>query len=112
MSDRKTVETPLLSEIVPGQAGEISAIASANAPFVSFDLVPFMNHADGISRITLAAVRQARATEGGIVITDLVATAHLRCGIGGLMALRDCCQKIIDAVASQTQKPDGDTPRH
>ena len=46
------------AEVLPSRAGDISALASANAPFISFETVPFSSALeDGIGSISLAVQR-------------------------------------------------------
>ena len=54
MSDKTNVKPPV--EVIPSVAGEISAIASAHAPFLYIDNASAFGYFNGIVRITLEAV--------------------------------------------------------
>ncbi|MFZ5780663.1 MAG: hypothetical protein ACOY4R_10740 [Pseudomonadota bacterium] len=84
-SSRRPQAPPV--EQVPGVAGGTSALASADAPFIYFDLVPNFGLNGGVANITLQAVRFHPTEEGG-VIADRVTVAHLRMSFPAVQALK------------------------
>jgi hypothetical protein len=74
MADKPAPKPPV--ETIPSVAGEISAIASAHAPFIFFDGAANFGINGGIANITLEAIRHVSA--GGGVLQDRVIVAHLR----------------------------------
>ena len=66
-----------LTEQLPGEAGGISALGSAAAPYIYFDGVGAFGTNDGMLHATLEAFRY-HARHGAPVLTDRVQTAHLR----------------------------------
>lgn len=88
-----------LSENLPSRVDEVSALASANAPFIYFDGAPnFGFMADGIMNITLEAVRFTRGPEG--VVRDRVVVAHLRMGPTAANDLRIAIERGLAMLAS------------
>jgi hypothetical protein len=85
MSDDASVSLPV--EVIPSRQGEISAIASAHAPFLYFDNAPNFGYNHGIINITLEAVR-FMASAGGQPTMDRVIVAHLRMSIPAAMSLK------------------------
>lgn len=81
-------------ENIPSVAGEISAIASANAPFLYFESAPFFGLLNGVGKIALEASRQISAGPGGTVLFDRVLVCHL---VGNLQAMR-ALKSAIDGV--------------
>ena len=57
MPDKPAVTAPVVTENIPASAGQISAIASANAPFVYFDSASPFGLLNGIAQVTLEANR-------------------------------------------------------
>jgi hypothetical protein len=107
MSENANVKPPV--EIIPSVAGEISAIASAHAPFLYFEGVPAFGHINGIIRITLEASRDLPAPgRPDIAVADRVIVAHLRMNIPAAQALRaalDAALLIATPVASDSGDP-------
>ncbi len=79
--------SPPSVEQVPGVAGGTSALASAAAPFIYFDLVPNFGLNNGVANVTLQAVRFHPTEEGGVV-ADRVTVAHLRMSFPAVQALK------------------------
>jgi hypothetical protein len=77
---------------IPSVSGEVSAIASAHAPFIYFDGAPNFGAIGGIANITLEAVRHNSV--GGKVLFDRVTVAHLRMGLGALQSLKEAIAGI------------------
>jgi hypothetical protein len=73
-------------EQIPSVQGGVSAIASANAPLIFFDVSPTSGYYNGVAHITLEAIRSMSG--GGSTATDRVVVAHLRMNFEGLMALK------------------------
>ena len=82
-----------LAESTPSHRGEISAMASAAAPFLYFDGAPNFGVNNGIVNVTLEAVRFS-AVEHEIV-PDRVIVAHLRMGIPAAHALKTALEKAL-----------------
>ena len=96
--DEKTASKPA-TEVLPSRENEISALGSANAPFVFFDGVPFRATINGMGAITLVAERlnAPKRDEAGRTIgitSDHVVTAHLRGTLPAFYALRDAINDI------------------
>ena len=97
----ETAATEPVTENMPASAGQISALASANAPFIFFDGASFYGLSGGVGQITLEATRLQAAGPDGRVALDRVVTAHLRCGVPALRSLR----AAIDAVMAMAERP-------
>ena len=94
---------PVFTENVPAQVGEVSAIASANAPFLFFDEVANFGFNNGIANVTLQAVRFISRPDR--VVHDKVTVAHLRMSLPAAIALRAALDGVILSV---TPKPPGE----
>ena len=81
------------TEQIPGQAGGISALASANAPFIYFDGSPNFGTHDGVLNISLEAIRYTPVD--GDIMTDRVVVAHLRMGMKAAQSLKLALEKVI-----------------
>jgi len=81
-------------ENIPSVADGISAIASANAPFIYFESAPFYALRNGVGKITLTASRYIAQGAGTAVLADHVIVGHL---VGSLPALR-ALRAAIDGV--------------
>lgn len=57
MAHKPAVATPIVTENIPANAGQISAVASANAPFIYFEDASAFGPLNGIGRITLETSR-------------------------------------------------------
>lgn len=85
------------AEVIQTRVGDVSALASANAPFLYFDVVPTSGFRDGVANITLEAARYS--TNGDQVVWDRVLVAHLRCGFQGLQSLKSAIAMIERTIA-------------
>ena len=108
MSDKTNVQPPV--EVIPSVAGEVSAIASAHAPFLYFDNAPVFGCFDGVVRITLEAVR-TMPTPGQTVSTDRVIVAHLRMSIPAALALKAAIEGALLLAAPTTAGASGDASK-
>ena len=90
----ETSKPPIVVEQIPSVVGSVSAIASANAPFIYFDHAPNFGLNDGIANITLEVVRFGPAANGVGVIADRVTVAHLRMGLRALSTLKSAIEGI------------------
>ncbi len=93
MADESDKPRPV--EAIPSVQGGISAIASANAPFVYFDNAPFYGILNGIAQITLEANRLFGADATGHAIYDRVVVAHIRCNIQAIKGLRGALDGVL-----------------
>ena len=85
--------TPAYTETIPGQAGGISAIASAHAPFIYFEGAPNYGYNNGIVNITLEALRYLPV--GDKVMFDRVIVGHLRMSLQAATNLRGSLDAAI-----------------
>ena len=88
-SDNKSKVT----EIIPGTPGNVSAIGSANAPFIYTDWIG--SHgigANSVVSITLEASRHM--TVGRDSVTDRVVVAHVRMPFDTIMALKEAITQV------------------
>lgn len=99
MSEKASNPPPVVqfSEQLPAQVGGVSAIASANAPFIYFDGTPNFGINNGVINISLEALRFQPGTEA--VIVDRVIVAHLRMSVLAAVGLRDSLTKAIEMTA-------------
>jgi len=98
------VDKPPFTEAIPSVAGAISALASANAPFIYFDGAPNYAFANGIVSVTLEALRHTPA--GDNILVDRVSVAHLRMSAPAAIALRhalDAALKLVDPSVDFTK---------
>jgi hypothetical protein len=96
MKDAIMVEKPSAStpvEDIPSVQDGISAIASANAPFLYFDNAPTFGHYNGTIRVTLTAARDMPV--GGAVRQDAVIVAHLRMNVTAALALKSAIEGAL-----------------
>jgi hypothetical protein len=107
MAQNPDVKPPV--EVVPSVAGEISAIASAHAPFLYFDDATAFGHQNGIIRVTLEAARIMPAPGNPrAAVTDRVIVAHLRMNVPAALALKAAIEGALLLAAgapSQSGKP-------
>ena len=82
-----------LVEATPSHRGEISALASANAPFLYFDGAPNFGLHNGIVNITLEAIRFSAVDHE--IVPDRVIVAHLRMGLVAAQALKSALEKVL-----------------
>lgn len=92
MTDETSKKPPVVTELIPSQAGGVSALASANAPIIFFDEVAGVGHYNGICHLTLNAMRFMAV--GSDVRQDATVVAHLRMNWHALAALKDAITKI------------------
>ena len=88
-------DAPYFVENIPGLRNGISAIASANAPFVYFENIPFYGLMNGIGQVTLEASRIFGSAPDGTPIIDRVIVAHLRGNIPAIRSLRAALDGIL-----------------
>ena len=100
MTDETTVKapSPLPTETIPAKHGEVSAIASATAPFLYFDGVPNFGVNNGIVNLTLEALRFQSV--GGAIRTDRIIVAHVRCSSAAATSLRDSINGALQLIAA------------
>jgi hypothetical protein len=97
-------ETPPIVESIPSVSGGISAVASANAPFIYFESAPFFGYGNGVGKIAIEATRQIMITPEGGVLFDRVLVGHLVGNIPALISLR----AAIDGILLMAEpKPEG-----
>ena len=89
----KEVHPKTLVEATPSHRGEISALASANAPFLYFDGAPNFGLHNGIVNITLEAIRFSAVDHE--ILPDRVIVAHLRMGLTAAQALKSALDKVL-----------------
>ena len=105
MSEKTDPKSPVITENIPSHAGQISAVASAHAPFLYFEASPTYGCLNGIIQITLEASRLLIAD--GLPVTDRVIIAHLRMSVPAANALKASIDGALGLVAqSQTPPPD------
>lgn len=89
----KEAPAKTLVETTPSHRGEISALASANAPFLYFDGAPNFGLHNGIVNITLEAIRFSAVDHE--IVPDRVIVAHLRMGLVAAQALKSALEKVL-----------------
>ena len=90
----KPEEKPLV-EVIPSRNGDVSALASAQAPFIFCDNAPVFGYYNGIVHVTLEAVRRMPGADGQSVFVDRAITAHLRMNLEAARALRSALDGAI-----------------
>jgi hypothetical protein len=90
MPDETAAPTPV--EIIPSLQGQVSAIASASAPFVYSDIAQTFGFNSGVANITLEAIRFL--VIGAKPPNDRVMVAHLRMSVAGLASLKNAINGI------------------
>jgi hypothetical protein len=98
MSDEPQ-KTPV--ENIPSVAGEISAIASAGAPFLYFENAPFYGLLNGVGKIAITVSRQIANAPSGGVLSDQVLVGHL---VGNLPAIR-ALRAALDGILLMAEPP-------
>ncbi|WP_210484439.1 hypothetical protein [Microvirga antarctica] len=92
-------DTPtIIVEAIPSVQGEVSAVASATAPFIYFDNASTFGINEGVANITLEANRVM--VVGGEVRGDRVIVAHVRMSVGAIARLKSA----IEGIDLQEQK--------
>lgn len=92
-----------LTENFPARVGELSALASAHAPFLYFDTVPSFGVRYGVANVTLEAFRFIPS--GTEMLHDRVAVAHLRMSLDAARILRDALNGVL--LAATPKPPEG-----
>jgi hypothetical protein len=92
---------PPVVERIPSTAGEISGVASANAPFIYFESALFYGHVNGIGKVALTSSRQIAQAAAGGVLSDHVIVAHL---VGNLPAIR-ALRAALDGILLMAEPP-------
>lgn len=88
-----TDEKPLVvSEIVPGQADQVSGIGSLGAPFIYTDWIGSHGHNGAVATFTLEALRYMSV--GDKTIRDRVVVAHLRMPLHTMRALKNSIEQV------------------
>jgi hypothetical protein len=77
----------------PSHRGEISAMASAAAPFLYFDGAPNYGINNGVLNISLEAVRFTPIN--GDIVPDRVIVAHLRMWVQAALALKTALDRAL-----------------
>jgi hypothetical protein len=105
VSEKTDVKPPVVTENIPSHVGQISAVASAHAPFLYFQASPTYGCLNGIIQITLEASRLLIVD--GLPVTDRVIIAHLRMSVPAANALKASIDGALGLLAqSQTRSPD------
>jgi hypothetical protein len=100
MSDKPA---KLTVENIPSIAGDISAIGSANAPFVYFEDAKFYGLINGIGKVALTSSRQIALSPEGVLF-DHVIVAHL---VGNLQAIRSLRAALDGIILMAEPIPEG-----
>lgn len=90
-------------ESLPSRQGEVSALASATAPFLYFEVARNYGFRDGVANITLEAHRHISVSDNQ-VLTDRVIVAHLRMSYSALQTLKAAINGIELLVAKPAEK--------
>jgi hypothetical protein len=102
VSDDPNVSPPV--EVIPSRADEISALASAHAPFLYFDSATTFGCNHGIVNITLETLRFM--TVGQTPTRDRVIVAHLRMSVPAAMTLKAALGGALLMAAPAAGTPD------
>ncbi len=102
MSDKPGI-APIV-ETIPSVAGGISAVASANAPFIYFEGAPFYGPLNGVGKVTLESTRQIATASDGSVQFDRVLIAYL---VGNLGAIKNLRAALDGIILMAEPKPEG-----
>jgi hypothetical protein len=94
MANETNPTAPVPPENIPANAGQVSAIASASAPFVYFEDATFWRLLNGIGQVTLEASTMRASPDGGVAV-DRVVVAHLRGNLRAMMSLRAALDNIL-----------------
>lgn len=84
-------DEPRAPNQVPPQ--KVSVGDSKNAPVIFFDGVSNLGNFHGIVNLTLVSSRNLMSD--GVVVSDIVAMAFLRCGIQGAIELRNAIDQAL-----------------
>src|SRR5215213_9600481 len=99
MADEPAEQKPV--ETMPSKTDTMSALGSAQAPFIVFNTAPAFGTIGGLGCVTLTAAR-LMVTESGQIARDHVAVAHLRMTLSGATSLRDALNGLIQVMAGPT----------
>jgi hypothetical protein len=94
MAEETTAKPPAVIEQIPSVAGSLSALASAQAPFIYFDSAPNYGLNGGIANLSLEAIRFTPNPNGQGVSADRVTVAHLRMSLDAVKALKAAIEGI------------------
>jgi hypothetical protein len=97
-------KTPLAVEQIPSVAGSVSAIASANAPFIYFDGVPNYGFNGQIGNLTLEVIRFTAVPGTPNPQVDRVSVAHLRMTLPALRSLKAAIEGIEKMASTPPKK--------
>jgi len=89
---------PTRTEIIPSVRGNVSGIASANAPIIFIDEYPNSGYYNGIAHITCETIRFM--VVDGVTTTDRVIVAHLRMNLSALAALKQAIANVELMISS------------
>ena len=92
MADESNIKPPVITEIIQGQADQVSGIGSSSAPFIYTDWIANYGHNAEIATFTLEALRYM--TVGDKTVRDRVVVAHLRMPLHTMMALKDSIEQV------------------
>ncbi len=103
MSDEEAPK-PVFTEVVPAQAGEVSAIASASAPMIYTDWIGShgIGIQGGVANITLEAIRNMLVSN--VPINDRIVVAHLRMPFATMFALRDAINAVEKMLKEASER--------
>lgn len=94
VEEKPSGQSTVLTELIPSQAGQISALGSMHAPIIFTDLVGTygLDQDFAVANISLEAIRHMPV--GDKSIADRVIVAHLRMPLRTLRMLKETIQKI------------------
>jgi len=92
VADESDGKSPILSEIIPSQADQVSGIGSMSAPFIYTDWIASHGHSAGVALFTLEA--QRHMSVGDKMVRDRVVVAHLRMPIHTMRVLKKSIEQI------------------
>jgi hypothetical protein len=92
-------------ENIPSVSGKISAIASANAPFIYFEDARFFGVGGGIGKIAVSTSRQIALNSDDRVMTDHVLVGHLVGNFAAIRSLRAACDGILLMIEPKPEGP-------
>lgn len=92
-------------EIIPSLQGSLSALGSADAPFLYFENAPAFGTLNGILKVTLTATRDM-VQPSGQICSDHVVVAHLRMNAHAARALK----AALDGALLLASPPASGTP--
>lgn len=99
MTDETLPKPPVASEVVPGIQHEVSAIGSADAPFIYTDWIGAKGIQNNVVAVTLQANRLMEV--GGKLVLDRVVVGHLRMPLETMRVLK----AVLDEVELLVKPP-------